>query len=502
MAQLSKSKFTLFCQCPRALWLKTFRPELEVVDANTKARFETGNEVGDLAMGLFGDYTEVTIRREDGKLDLTAMIEKTKECLANGTANICEASFSYDGNYCAVDILRKTTDGYTIYEVKSSSFPEFEGKKAKIEKYVPDIAYQKWVLTQCGINVTGTYLVCLNSDYVREGELDLQRLFVVIDMDDMVEEEIESVGDVLQDAFEVLDEEEEPDIDISENCKKPYDCAFFEHCSQHLPKPSVFDLYRMRFSDKMDYYRRGLVSYEDIQNDDLNPIRRIQVDCALEQKSHIDVKGVREFMKSLYYPLYFLDFETMQPAIPQFDGTKPYQQIPFQYSLHIIEHEGGELLHREHLGISGEDPRRALAEQLCADIPTNVCSLAYNKAFECTRLKELAEFFPDLSEHLLNIRDHIIDLLEPFQKGYYYLPSMGGSFSIKRVLPSLFPDDPSLDYHNLDERVQNGGDAMSIFPRIKDMPEVQQKEVRQALLNYCCLDTLAMVRVWENLKEV
>ena len=198
---------------------------------------------------------------------------------------------------------------------------------------MPDIAYQKWVLTQCGINVTGTYLVCLNSDYVRKGELDLQKLFVIIDMADMVDEELESVGEVLEDAFAILDDEEEPDIDISENCKRPYDCAFFEHCSQHLPNPSVFDLYRMRFSDKMNYYRRGLVSYEDIRNDDLNPIRRIQVDCALENKSHIDETGVRKFMESLYYPLYFLDFETMQPAIPQFDGTKPYQQIPFQYSL-------------------------------------------------------------------------------------------------------------------------------------------------------------------------
>lgn len=502
MAQLSKSKFTLFCQCPKALWLKTYRPELEVVDASTKARFETGNEVGDLAMGLFGNYIEVTVRDDDGRLSLSDMIDKTKECLDNGTENICEASFSYEGNYCAVDILRKTPNGYAIYEVKSSSFPEFEGKKAKIEKYVPDIAYQKWVLTQCGIKVTGTYLVCLNSDYVRKGDLDLQRLFVVIDMAEMVDAALANVGEALTEAFEILEEEEEPDIDISENCKRPYECAFFEHCSQHLPKPSVFDLYRMRFSDKMAYYRRGLVGYEDIRNDDLNPIRRIQVDCALEQKSHIDANGVRKFMGSLYYPLYFLDFETMQPAIPQYDGTKPYQQIPFQYSLHIIEYEGGELLHKEHLGISGEDPRRALAEQLCSDIPMDVCSIAYNKAFECTRLKELADAFPDLSEHLLNIRDHIVDLLEPFQKGYYYLPSMGGSFSIKRVLPSLFPNEPSLDYHNLDGRVQNGGDAMSIFPRIKDMPKEQQEEVRRALLEYCCLDTLAMVRVWEKLKEV
>ena len=192
----------------------------------------------------------------------------------------------------------------------------------------------------------------------------------------------------------------------------------------------------------------------------------------------------------------------MQLAIPEYDGTKVYQQITFQYSLHVIEKEGGELIHKEHLGISGTDPRRALAEQLCKDIPINVCTLAYNKAFECTRIKELAEWFPDLSEHLLNIMDNIQDLLNPFSAGYYYLPSMGGSFSIKRVLPSLFPNDPSLDYHNLDSKVQNGSDAMNIFPKIQFMEPDEQMAARTALLNYCCLDTLAMVRVWEKLQEM
>lgn len=154
------------------------------------------------------------------------------------------------------------------------------------------------------------------------------------------------------------------------------------------------------------------------------------------------------------------------PVIPKYIGTKPYAQIPFQYSLHYIETEGGELKHREFLAESGTDPRRKLAEQLCADIPMNVCVTAYNKAFECTRLKELAETFPDLAEHLLNIRDNIVDLLVPFQSGYYYNRAMGGSFSIKSVLPAIFPDDPELDYHNL-EGVHNGGEAMTIFPKIK-----------------------------------
>lgn len=173
MKQLSKSKYAKYCQCPKCLWMSVYKPEEEVVDPSSEARFENGTEVGDLAMGLLGDYVDVTTNQEDGRLDLSAMITKTKQLMEAGQENICEASFSFDGNYCAVDILHKTKDGWAIYEVKSTSFPEFNGNPAKLDKYLPDVAYQKWVLKKCGVNVTGTFLVCLNSDYVREGELDL-----------------------------------------------------------------------------------------------------------------------------------------------------------------------------------------------------------------------------------------------------------------------------------------------------------------------------------------
>ena len=169
--------------------------------------------------------------------------------------------------------------------------------------------------------------------------------------------------------------------------------------------------------------------------------------------------------------------------------------------MHYLESPDGELKHTEFLGISGEDPRRALAEQLCRDIPMNVCTLAYNKGFECGRIKELAESFPDLAEHLLNIADNIQDLIVPFRAGHYYNRAMGGSFSIKSVLPAIYPDDPSLDYHNL-EGVHNGGEAMELFPLMKDLPLDEQATARHNLLKYCELDTYAMVKVWEKLKEV
>ena len=219
--------------------------------------------------------------------------------------------------------------------------------------------------------------------------------------------------------------------------------------------------------------------------------------------AYINKIGIRNFLdQNITYPLYFLDFETMQDVIPQYEGTKPYQQIPFQYSLHWIETPGGELKHTAFLAESGIDPRRDLAEKLCKDIPLNVCTTAFNKGFECARIKELAEMYPDLSYHLMNIHDNVVDFLDPFRAGYYYLPSMEGSFSIKKVLPALFPDDPELNYTNLTGSVHNGTQAMTIFPKIKDMEPDEQIKARQALLEYCHLDTLAMVRIWQKLEEI
>ena len=503
---LSKSRYTLFCQCPKTLWLRIYKPDEATVDAGVEARFESGNEVGDLAMGLFGPFVEVTVKREDGSLDLAAMVEKTKEEMERGTDVICEASFTFEKNYCAVDILRKTKNGWAIYEVKSSSFPEFDGQEAKLEKYAPDIACQKWVLTQCGINVTDTYLVCLNSDYVRQGELDLQKLFVVIDMKELVENEYLKVPAQASQALKVL-AKEEPDIDLSEQCMKPYGCAFFDYCKrQHgVPddEPAVFDLYRMNFSKKLEHYHAGRILFEDVRDEELSDKQQMQVECTLNQTEQIDREGIHEFLNNLSYPLYFLDFETLQQTIPLYDGTKPYQQITFQYSLHIKRSADAPYEHLEFLAPNdGRDPRRSLAEQLCKDIPMNVCTLAYNKGFECGRIKELAGIYPDLAVHLLNIRDHIQDLLTPFQSGYYYVPAMHGSFSIKSVLPALFPDEPSLNYHNLDERCQNGGNAMTLFPKIQFMEPIEAAASREALLRYCELDTWAMVKVWEKLKEV
>ncbi len=493
---LSKSKYCRAWQCPKMLWLDTYRPDLHEANAAVEARMVTGNEVGDLAMGLFGDYVETTVYKADGKLDIPAMITRTAAAMENGQPVICEAAFSFEGLYCAVDILRKEGGGWAIYEVKSSSHPDNA-------VYYADVAYQKYVLQNCGVHVTGTYLVSLNSGYVFDGTLRLDELFNVTDISPFLPAEECKVQTVLQTAAAALESGTAPDTDIGNQCRSPYKCEYWGYCTRALPQPNVFDLYRIRFNKALDCYYAGDVSYEDLIRHGRvsNKTQLRQIDFALHDKGvYTDGAAIRGFLGTLSFPLCFLDFETMMPAVPKYVGTHPYQQIPFQYSLHYIEREGGELKHKEFLAESGPDPRRALAQRLCEDIPQNVCVTAYNKSFECGRIKELAAAFPDLSGHLLNIESNIKDLLTPFQSGWYYNREMGGSFSIKSVLPALFPNDPALDYHAL-EGVHNGGEAMEIFPRIEFMEPEEKETARRNLLKYCELDTLAMVKVWEKLRE-
>lgn len=490
---LSKSRYTQFRLCDKALWLSIFKPEEAVIDDAAKERFAAGTEIGEVAKGLLGDHEDMTSRRPDGSLDYGKMIEKTADAVARGVENICEAAFSIDGNYCAVDILHRTESGYAIYEVKSST-------QEDKEIYAWDVAYQKYVLGRCGINVVGTFLVCINNEYVRQGEIDLLQLFKVNDISEAVEKEYGNVDSNTRIAKRVL-ERDEPDTGLSMGCHKPYHCAFWQYCTKALPKPSVFNVNHLHFDKKLALHCAGRDSFESIIDYKLNPIQRMQVECTLSGSGSINREGIQAFIETLWYPMYYLDFESIRPIVPLFDGTHPYQQLATQYSLHYQDAEGGELFHKEYLAPSVGNPLRPIAERLCEDIPTDACIIVYNKTFECGRLKEMAEMFPDLSSHLMAIHDNVRDLLDPFQAGYYYVPAMGGSFSIKSVLPALFPNDPELDYHALDDMCQNGGDAMTLFPKLQYMSPEDEEKARRALLNYCHLDTLAMVRVLDKLYE-
>lgn len=487
---LSKSKYCDAVQCPKMLWMKQNKPEEFDESVMNQVVLDNGSEVGDSAMGLFGEYVEVPFDSDLGK-----MIKKTEELLEAGTSIICEASFAYEGLFCSVDILKNLGGNkFELYEVKSSA-------KMK-DIYHHDAAFQYYVLTKLGYEVTKACLVHLNNKYVRHGDLDIQELFTINDITDDARSRYSEVESNLKYFADFLESADEPELPLVVHCSDPYDCGFFKHCSKGLPSPNVFDIRKMSFKKKAQLYNEGNVSFEDLlRNKTVSESFKLQMRHEVSDLPPLINKArIAEFMKRLYYPIYFLDFESFQPAIPLYDNSWPYEQIVFQYSLHYIEQEDGPLHHKEFLAEPGEDPRRKLAEQLCKVIPKNVCVTAYNMTFEKGRINELAQLYPDLAEHLMNIHDHIVDLIVPFRSKDYYCKAMQGSSSIKKVLPALFPDDPSLDYHNL-EGIHNGGEASEAFSLMQNMAPDELQRYRQNLLKYCGLDTYAMVKLWEKLKE-
>lgn len=253
-------------------------------------------------------------------------------------------------------------------------------------------------------------------------------------------------------------------------------------------------------SKKLELYKKGIVSYDDIiaQEIPLNETQTLQVEAYQNGTVTIDKPTIKAFLDQITYPINFFDFETFQDAIPRFDNQRPYQQIPFQYSLHIL-HEDGTLEHKAFLGDENEDPREPLVKQMLTDITPTGSIIAYNQSFEIGRIKDLALFAPQYAKALLALNDRFSDLIVPFREKGYYHPDFNGSFSIKAVLPALFPDDPELDYKKLGS-VQNGGDAMDTFARLHLLKDQSMREqIRQDLLDYCRLDTLAMVKIWEKL---
>lgn len=484
---------TLYCsavQCPKMLWLKKNMPDVFDRSVMNQAVLDQGNEVGDLAMGLFGPFVEVPFGKPAEMADATAAL------IAAGKKIITEASFAWEGHFCSVDILvNKGSGAVELHEVKSST--HLNGI------YLHDTAYQTHVLTRLGYRVDRVCLIHLNAEYVRHGELDLQQLFVSEDITEQVLALQPDTEQRLAFLETYMKEKEEPVQPIGKQCFTPYGCGYWDYCTRALTRPNIFDIASIQTATKLKNYEKGIITFEDIEaKGKLNENAMLQVRHELyDSPDEIDRKKIKEFLDTLTYPLYFLDFESFQSAVPLYDDSKPYQQIVFQYSLHAIERPGGELTHREYLAYPGTDPRRGVAERLCEDIPANACVLAYNMSFEKTRIRELAGLYPDLADRLTAIENNIRDLMIPFQQKYYYNRRMQGSYSIKYVLPALFPDDPNLDYHRL-EGVHNGSEASDTFRRMASMPTEEAESWREHLLKYCGLDTFAMVKVWQKLNSV
>ena len=506
----SKSKFVA-CHtgCNKYAWLDLYKPEEKApVSDYTESLFDNGHKVGELAKQYFNVDVDVTVLREDGTPNTGAMVQSTQKHLAAGAKSIAEASFDFHGLFCSVDILEKNTDGtYNVNEVKSAKIQKptrnnFDGVE---EKYVVDAAYQQYVLEKCGIRIKHVFVVMLSDQYVRGKNFEIDKYFVRTDITSYTRAMQPMVKEKLDEIETVLSGGREPLTKITPNCQG---CDYFAFCSKCLPSPSPFDIYNLKFATKCELYNNGVSFFDAPHHATLKPAALTQIEYYNRPNdAYIDKDKIEEFLNALRFPLYSLDFETYQATIPEHEGMKIGEAVPFQYSLHIMKapngdyREGSDDLEEAHfLDVSGGDPRRAIAESLVKDIPFGSCVVACHMSTESGIIKKLAGLFPDLSDHLMSFE--YVDPQPLFQKGYYYVKAMGGSFSLKSILPALYPDDPNMDYHNLDGEVKNGVDAMNAIARIHEMSGAEAEKLRQDLIQYCGLDTFAVVKILKKLYEV
>lgn len=480
---LSKTKYCKAVQCKKQLWLEENKKE-EKQNENIESTLENGTEVGILAKEILGPYIDINFSE-----NLSEMIKNTKKLLNIKKIIITEASFKYENNFCSIDILKKENDEYEIYEVKSSTQIN--------DIYIDDVTYQTYILQKNKLNIKKIFIIYLNSEYERHGELEIKKLFKIEEVTKKVQEKLKTIEQQIE---EITNMKDEPNIEIGMQCKKPYECPFFNYCTKNLRENNIFKIRRMTNTQKFKLYKKGIYEYEELLKEKIDSKFIQQIEFELYNKQpEIDKKYIIEYLKQIKEPIYFLDFETYQQAIPEFENVKPYMQIPFQYSLHYIENN--KLKHKEFLAEPDIDPRRKLAEQLIKDIPKDVCTLAYNMTFEKMIIKKLSKIYPDLKEHLMNIHDNMKDLMIPFKERKYYTKEMLGSYSIKYVLPALFPNEKSLNYHNL-EQIHNGKEAMTTYKELGKYTKEEQKKIKTNLLKYCELDTYAMVKIYEKLKNV
>jgi hypothetical protein len=356
-------------------------------------------------------------------------------------------------------------------------------------------------MNKSGFKPDKIFLMHINTAYIKDGDINPKELFTLADITNEVIGNQLWVEENLEDLKNILSTEIEPVVEIGKHCGSPFECEYKHHCWKHIPEQSVFSLYNPRGLD-WKLYEQGIFKIIDIpENVSLNHRQNLQVSGQKIAHSHIDKTSISEFLNNWEFPLYFFDFETIFPALPVLNGTRPFQQVPFQYSLHILEQYGDKYSHKEFLAEPKDfneisvDPRKKLIEQMKLDFGEIGSIVAYNATFEISRLKELADAFPEDRDFIESIIKRFVDLLIPFRNGWFYHPEMGGSASIKAVLPAIAPE---FNYKDLE--ISNGGDASNIFLSMINNKFIGDEIfTRESLKKYCERDTLGMVIIWEEL---
>ncbi len=475
---LSKSRYCAGLQCHRLLYTKVHDSDaIPEPDKFTQYLFDQGTAAGELATNFFPDGTEIPA------FPIDESIQKTKAALENEAEHIFEAAFNYDNIHVKVDILRSLGNNkFDIIEVKS-------GTSVK-DVHLDDLAIQKYVLEGNGMEVSSTILMHMNKEYRHpDGEL-----FVLSDQTKKVEKRMPDVSQNLEKIRNMLSQDGPPETEIGPQCKKPYECGLMEQCWNHIPEMSIFNI--PSFRGKWDYYNQGIILLEDVPEDFIGtPSQMPFIHSFRSGKPHIDKNGLQNMMDKLEGPIYFMDFETLQLAAPKYNGTKPWQQHTIQWSVHILEN--GNLEHHEFIHTEDSDPREPFIQSLLEVLGDSGSIVVYSASFEGGRLKEIAEAFPQYQARIDNIRARLWDQLVVFRK-YYCDSKFKGSNSIKNVLPVLVP---SLSYGALE--VQEGGAAMVEYARMIALPDGDEKEIiKNNLLKYCKLDTLAMVEIHKFLLAI
>jgi CRISPR/Cas system-associated exonuclease Cas4 (RecB family) len=482
---LSKSTFLRGVQCQKSLALDALRPELrDPLDDSTRLRMRLGIDVG---MQARERYPGGAVGRVPDSYAVS--LQRTMELIQGGAEVIYEAAFEADGVRIVADIVLRGKGGWRLVEVKSTT-------EAKPE-HLWDVAVQAYILRQSGLKLEDAALLHLNKNYVRQGELDYDALFAETSLLVEVDELQAEVKRQVEACKATLESGRVPEVPIGPHCKDPADCDFIGHCWKDLPSPSVFDVYYIG-KRAYDLYAQGVERIEDIPPDHpLDKRSAFHVQAHKVGETIVKPGEIMAFLSELYYPLYYLDFETFALPIPPFDDLSPYAKVPFQYSLHVQGEPGRPLWHHGFLAEVDVDPRREFLDRLLEDTEGEGSIVVYYLPFERGVLKSLIDVFPERSEAIEARIERMVDLLGPFKRRAYWHPQMGGSNSLKQVLPVFAPD---LSYDGLE--IGGGDQAMTVFLNLAEQDDpAQVASLRQALWDYCKLDTLAMVRILDGLRD-
>lgn len=484
MIGLSKSRLLAHRQCPRRLWLQVRQPGLSHYDAGAEHRFAVGHSVGEVARRLYPEGHLVETE------SLTQALRDTIDYLIEEQPQpIFEATFEIDRVLVSVDLMLPSQDRWRMVEVKSST---------SVKPYhLSDATVQSWVLNRVGVGLASVEIAHIDNSFVYPGGGDYAGLFHHADITRECAELEADVPGWIEAARATL-AGADPKTPPGPQCHDPFECPFLSHC---VPETADKDLYPpslLPYAGTLaeELSEEGYSDIREIPEGRLTNSRHIRIWQATCEGQAILYDEAADLLEGLSYPRYYMDFDTIQFAVPIWEGTRPYAQLPFQWSCHV-ESTAGELEHHEYLAEDAEDPRRAFAESLLASLGEAGPIMVYNAAFERTRLIELARDFPELAQGLLALVERLIDLL-PIAHQHYYHPDMRGSWSIKAVLPTIAPE---LAYDEL--TVGDGGMAQEAYLEMihSDTPPERKAALREALLEYCERDTLAMVRVAHHFEK-